>query len=59
MVKITSNLNEELLESKFGTFIARFVISHSMALNCARHKRTGLGDCDIVAYDALNIKNRT
>jgi hypothetical protein len=48
---------KKLLESKFGTFIARFVVSHSMALNCGRRIKTGLGDCDTVAYDALNIKN--
>jgi len=49
---------KKLLGSKFGTFIARFVVSHSMALNCGRHNKTGLGHCDVVAYDALNMKNR-
>jgi hypothetical protein len=50
---------KKLLESKFGTFIAKFVVSHNIALNCGRRKKkTGLGNCDIVAYDTLNIKNR-
>jgi hypothetical protein len=57
--ELTTLLNSwRSIESKFGTFIGRFVVSHSMALNCGRHNRTGLGDCDKVAFDTLNIKNR-